>query len=136
MLARGRRVVAGVGSASVGVVVALASAGSSEQVAGGASPMDAGAVSPLVVRAQRGEVEPPDLDDVEHMCALLTSCIGLPIPPGLVSPDFSSCVRAMRDELTAASAVRFSLLMRECGLASNSCASLATCALRGVDPDA
>ena len=38
---------------------------------------------------QRGEVVPPDLDDVEHMCALLTSCDKLPIPPSLIPPDFA-----------------------------------------------
>jgi hypothetical protein len=42
----------------------------------------------------------------------------------------------MTDELTSATAVNFSLLMRECGLQSNSCASLRTCALRGANPEA
>jgi hypothetical protein len=126
----------------VGIVVALASAGSSERAAGGAGPgaaaggPDAAGLSTFVTHAQRGEVEPPDLDDVEHMCALLTSCDKLPIPPALVPPDFPSCVRTMQEEMTSPKAINFSLLMRECGLQSNSCASLASCALRGATPDA
>lgn len=122
------------------MVVALASAGSSERAAGGAgagagSP-DAAGISTFVTHAQRGEVQPPDLDDVEHMCALLTSCDKLPIPPSLIPSDFPSCVKSMQEEMTSARAINFSLLMRECGLQSNSCASLAICALRGADPDA
>jgi hypothetical protein len=89
-----------------------------------------------VTHAQRGEVEPPDLEDVEHMCALLTSCDKLPIPPSLIPADFASCVKSMQEEMTSARAIAFSLLMRECGLQSNSCASLASCALRGANPDA
>jgi hypothetical protein len=70
------------------------------------------------------------------MCALLTSCDKLPIPPSLIPGDFSSCVAKMASELASPSAVGFSLLMRECGLQSNSCAALRSCALRGADPDA
>jgi hypothetical protein len=80
-------------------------------------------------------VVPPDLGDLEHMCALLTSCDKLPIPPSLVPQDFSACVVKMASELASPSAVGFSLLMRECGLQSNSCAALRSCALRGADPD-
>jgi hypothetical protein len=96
---------------------------------------DAGASSTFVQGAQRGEVSPPDLDDVEHMCALLTSCDKLPIPPGLVPPDFAACVKKMSEDMTAASAVSFSLTMRECGLTANSCAALRQCALRGANTD-
>jgi hypothetical protein len=128
-----------------GVVIALVSAGSSEEAAGGAgggdsaaasTSGDAGAASTFVSHALRGEVEPPGVDDVEHMCALLTSCEKLPIPPGLIPPDFPTCVKTMHEELASARAVNFSLLMRECGLQSNSCASLASCALRGAHTDA
>jgi hypothetical protein len=126
---------------ALGIALAFASAGSSVEgagpSAGGAGAPDAGGgTSTFVTHAQRGEVEPPDLDDVEHMCALLTSCEKLPIPPTLIPPDFQSCVRTMHDEMSSAKAVSFSLLMRECGLQSNSCASLGTCALRGANPDA
>ncbi len=86
------------------------------------------------MQGHRGQVEPPDLGDVEHMCALLTSCDKLPIPPSLIPPDFSACVAKMGAELASPSALGFSLLMRECGLQSNSCASLRSCALRGADP--
>ena len=122
----------------MGVLVALACAGSSEDAAQGAGPStpDGGALSSYVTRAQRGEVAPPDLDDVEHMCALLTSCDRLPIPPQLVPPDFATCVRRFAEDMTSASAVNFSLTMRECGLQSNSCAALRACALHGADPDA
>jgi hypothetical protein len=70
------------------------------------------------------------------MCALLTSCEKLPIPPSLIPADFSACVEKMASELSSPSAVGFSLLMRECGLQANSCASLRSCALRGASPDA
>jgi hypothetical protein len=89
-----------------------------------------------VTRAQRGEVRPPDVGDLEHMCALLTSCDKLPIPPSLVPADFISCVQKLGPEMSSASAVGFSLVMRECGLESNSCAGLRACALRGASPDA
>jgi hypothetical protein len=86
--------------------------------------------------AQRGEVLPPDVSDLEHMCALLESCDKLPIPPSLVPPDFATCVQKMAVEMSAPSAVGFSLMMRECGLESNSCAALRSCALRGASADA
>jgi hypothetical protein len=86
--------------------------------------------------AQRADLLPPTLDEVQHMCALLTSCGALPIPPSLVPADFAACVRSVHDEMTSPRAVTFSLLLRECGLRSTSCPSLAQCALRGVHPDA
>jgi hypothetical protein len=92
--------------------------------------------SAAILRAQRGEVSPPDLDDIEHMCALLVSCDRLPIPPGLIPADFASCVKKMSDDLTSAGAVAFSLTMRECGLQANSCENLRSCALRGAKADA
>jgi hypothetical protein len=116
------------------VLVALACAGSSEAVAGGAGNGPAGA-GPLVARAQRGEVAPPDVDDVEHMCALLTACERLPIPPNLIPPDFPACVKRFAEEMTSAAAINFSLTMRECGLQANSCAALRSCALHGAAPD-
>lgn len=92
--------------------------------------------SSFVQRAQKGELAPPDLEEVEQMCALLTSCDKLPIPPGLVPQDFATCVRQMSDDMTKASAVFFSLTMRECGLAANSCDALRNCALRGANATA
>ena len=115
--------------------VALAYATSAPAQAGGAGT-DGGAVSSFVARAQRGEVAPPDLDDLEHMCALLTACDKLPIPAQLIPPDFAACVKKMAEDMTSASAVNFSLTMRECGLQSNSCAALRSCAMHGADPDA
>src|SRR5579864_6870514 len=82
------------GAMGVALATAVVCAGSTEQQAQ-AGPPDGGAVSPLVARAQRGEVVAPDLGDLEHMCALLTSCDKLPIPPSLIPPDFSACVAKM-----------------------------------------
>src|SRR5580704_13373691 len=97
MIRRARRRVGAAVGVGIGALVALAVAagGSVEQIARGAPPAaaDAGTLSSFVAHAQRGEVEPPDLDDVEHMCALLTSCDRLPIPNGLIPPDFQSCVK-------------------------------------------
>ncbi len=68
------------------------------------------------------------------MCALLTGCEKLPIPPQLVPRDFAQCVRRMTADLTSAKALETSLSLRECGLAASSCAQLRTCALRGTQP--
>ncbi len=104
--------------------------------AASAAPKDAGAASSLVAHAQRGEVAPPGLDDVEQMCALLTSCDRLPLPPSLIPADFAQCVKKMTDEMTSSAAINFSLTMRECGLHSTSCAALRSCTLRGAGPEA
>jgi hypothetical protein len=94
-----------------------------------------GAPPPASPGAAIADVSPPALDDVEHMCALLTSCEGLPIPPSLVPRDFAACVKTLTTEMTSASAVNFSLTLRECGLRANSCGGLRACALRGASPD-
>ncbi len=139
---RGRRAAGAagaVGAAGIGLLVALACAGTTETAEGAppGSAADAGAaMSTFVAHAQRGEVEPPDIDDVEHMCALLTSCDKLPIPSGLIPPDFQSCVKKFTEELTSPAAVYSSLTVRECGLQSNSCAAMRACALHGASPDA
>ena len=92
--------------------------------------------SSFAQRARKGELAPPDIDEVEQMCALLTSCDKLPIPPGLVPQDFAGCVRQMAEDMTKPSGVFFSLTMRECGLTANSCDALRTCALRSAAPAA
>ena len=101
-----------------------------------AAPVDGGSVSTFVAHAQHGEVVPPDIDEVEHMCALLTACDRLPIPPSFIPADFQSCVAKMSSEMTSVSAIDFSLTMRECGLQSNSCAALRSCALHGASAEA
>jgi hypothetical protein len=123
--------------AGLGVLLSIAALSSTETLAEGAGPgsPDGGALSTYVAHAQRGEVVPPDLDDVEHMCALLTTCPGLPIPPSMIPADFQSCVKKFTDEMASPAAINISLIMRECGLQSNSCASLRTCALRGANAD-
>jgi hypothetical protein len=93
-----------------------------------ASAQDAGTKPP-------SDVTPPDLDDVEHMCALLTGCERLPLPSGLVPKDLAGCVRAMYEQLSSAGAVTFPLTLRDCGLKASSCGELRTCALRGTKPD-
>jgi hypothetical protein len=93
-----------------------------------------GGTLPFVTAAQAGRLVPPDIDDIEQMCALLTGCTNLPIPPGVVPSDFGACVKKMGEELTSASGVGYSLTLRECGLKANSCDALAKCALRGADP--
>jgi hypothetical protein len=133
-----------VGIAVVAVTVALASTPSAEGSpeaglrASSAAPgaTDGGTVlSPVVSHALQGEVVPPRLGEIEHMCALLTSCDRLPIPPSLIPPDFKSCVTTMANEMTSPTAVNFSLMMRECGLGASSCAGLRGCVLRGANPD-
>ncbi len=130
-----------VGGLGLGLLLTLICAAAGTTVvapAEGAGPggADGGAaLSSFVAHAQRGEVEPPDIDDVEHMCALLTSCDKLALPSGWIPPDFQSCVKKFTEDLTSPSAVNFSLTIRECGLQSNSCAALRSCALHGASPD-
>jgi hypothetical protein len=114
-------------------VVAAASVGAAPAPA---APADAGGLTVLVANAQRSQVVPPDLGTVERMCALLTSCDKLPIPPSLIPDDFASCVKKMSDEMSATTAINFSLTLRECGLQSDSCASLRACAMRGASVEA
>ena len=85
--------------------------------------------------ATGGHVIPADLEDVEHMCALLTGCGRLPLPQGIVPHDFVGCTRALHAELASPAAVTFSLTLRECGLRASSCGELRTCALRGAKAD-
>src|SRR5579883_1727738 len=89
--------------AGIGALLSIAALSSTETVAEGAGPsgVDGGALSTYVAHAQRGEVVPPELDDVEHMCALLTSCPNLPIPPSMIPADFQSCVKKFTDEFTS-----------------------------------
>jgi len=102
------------------------------------APSGNGAASPAAsasADAATTTVTPPIIDDVEQMCALLSSCDGLPIPQSLLPHDFAACVKAMQGDMTSPAAVNFSLTLRECGLRANSCNMLKTCALRGAKPD-
>jgi hypothetical protein len=100
-----------------------------------AAGSDAG-VPAYIQAASQGQVTPPDIEDVEHMCALLTSCDKLPFPPSSLPTSVPSCVSAFMKELTSPDAVKFSLTIRECGLRANSCTELRACALRGAEPAA
>jgi hypothetical protein len=94
-----------------------------------------GGVPTYIVAAGQGLVTPPDVEDVEHMCALLTSCPSLPLSSDMLPSSVPGCVQSSMKELTSPEAVKFSLLIRECGLRSNSCAELRQCALRGAATD-
>jgi hypothetical protein len=123
-------------AAAMGVGVALAVGTSIERPAeAGSNGADGAAPSSFVARARRGEVAAPALGEVERMCALLTSCDRLPIPPALFPSDFGACVKKMMADMSSPSAVNFSLTMRECGLEASSCASLRACALHGAGVD-
>ena len=94
-----------------------------------------GGVAAYIAAAGRGQVTPPDAEDVEHMCALLTSCDKLPFPPSMIPTSLASCVASMSADLSSPNAVKFSLTIRECGLRANSCSELRSCALRGAKPE-
>ena len=85
--------------------------------------------------ATASRVTPADLEDVEHMCALLTACERLPLPSGIVPHDFVGCTRTLYAELASPGAVAFSLTLRDCGLRASSCGELRSCALRGAKSD-
>lgn len=99
----------------------------------GAGREDARAPAPVVATA--AHVMPADLEDVEHMCALLTACERLPLPSGIVPRDFVGCTRTLYAELASPAAVAFSLTLRDCGLRASSCGELRSCALRGAKVD-
>ncbi len=98
------------------------------------SSADAG-VPAYITQAAQGLVTPPDVEDVEHMCALLSSCQRLPLPPGVQISSVPTCVQTLMGELTKPETLKFSLLIRECGLRSNSCNELRKCMLWGASED-
>lgn len=133
MSTRRRVCVLGAGLALAAGISGTSAAGDRADDRGpGAGRADGGA-RPVV--AAGGNVRPADIEDVEHMCALLTACDGLPLPPGIVPRDFVGCTRALYPELASARAISFSLTLRECGLTASSCNELRTCALRGAKAD-
>ncbi len=103
--------------------------------AGTAATRDAGHDAARAPVAPGGHVMPADLEDVEHMCALLTACEKLPLPSGIVPHDFVGCTRTLYAELASPAAVSFSLTLRDCGLRASSCGELRSCALRGAKVD-
>ena len=100
-----------------------------------ADERDAAAPAAPAASAAPAHVTPADLEDVEHMCALLTACERLPLPSGIVPHDFVGCTRTLYAELASPGAVAFSLTLRDCGLRASSCGELRACALRGAKPD-
>lgn len=125
-----------VGAALLGLVSVLALPRAGVADDGGSPVTHAGGDAGFRFVAPAGaHVMPADLEDVEHMCALLTSCERLPLPTGLVPKDFVGCTRALYAELASAAAVSFSLTLRDCGLRASSCGELRTCALRGARGD-
>ncbi|HXN31082.1 MAG TPA: hypothetical protein VN894_04440 [Polyangiaceae bacterium] len=126
-----------VGAAWLSAGMAVLCSGSAEKPAdAGPIGTDGAAPSPFAVQARRGEVAVPAIEEVEHMCALLTGCDKLPIPAALFPADFQDCVKKMADEMSSPAAVNFSLTIRECGLRADSCASLRACALHGASAEA
>lgn len=89
-----------------------------------------GGIQPSLTLAGKGEVVPPSPDDIDFMCALLLGCPDVPINLGLT--DHGDCVRNLWREMSKPEAIKFSITMRECGLQSNSCSELKTCAMRGA----
>src|SRR5579883_654127 len=106
-MTRARRIIATLGGAAVGGLAFLIGSTEAlptlEEEAQAAGP-DAGPPT-FVTQAQQGKVVPPDIDDVEQMCALLMSCPNLPIPPNFIPTDFGGCVKKMADEMTSPGAV-------------------------------
>jgi hypothetical protein len=139
----GAGIVAALGGGALGVIavfsavatiaVGATSAANAEAQTHAGLPSDGG-IPAYIVAAGQGQVTPPDIEDVEHMCALLTSCSNLPFPS--VPSSVPGCVQSMMNELTSTDAVKFSLTIRECGLRANSCSELRSCALRGAAADA
>jgi hypothetical protein len=119
--------------ASIGVMAAIATSSVRASAAESRPGADAGLPAYLSAAGQ-GQITPPDIEDVEHMCALLTSCDKLPFPSSSLPTSVPSCVAAMMNELTSPDALKFSLTVRECGLRANSCSELRACALRGASP--
>jgi hypothetical protein len=127
----------GFGAAAIGMAVTTGervAAAQSAQNANRGGGGDAG-LAPYLVAAGQGLVTPPDVEDVEHMCALLTSCHDLPFPSSMLPTNEASCVSAIMKDLTSPDAVKYPLVIRECALQANSCADLRSCALRGAAPD-
>ncbi len=129
-----------VGGIAVGAMVMAVGVTAGAQASGGARDATSGAgadagVPSYIASAGRGQVTPPDVEDVEHMCALLTSCDKLPFPPQMLPTSLQACVASMSGDLSSPNAVKFSLTIRECGLRANSCSELRSCALRGAKPE-
>jgi hypothetical protein len=131
--------VLGGGAIAAFVVLSTLATGHSAEAAPprqqGQQAADAG-VPVYIAAASQGQVTPPDLEDVEHMCALLTSCDKLPFAASMLPTSVPSCVQSFMNVLTSPEAVKFSLTIRDCGLQANSCAELRSCALREAAPDA
>ena len=115
---------------AIALTLVLAASGASSAEGPRGEAADGGAPAP-----NGGSVRPPALEDVEHMCALLTGCPRLPLPAGFVPRDLPGCARALAEELASPRAAAFSLTLRECGLRASSCGELRACALRGARSD-
>ncbi len=123
----------GIGAVAIASAIGFSARTAEAQQGHGLVVTDAGVPS-YIAAASQGLVTPPDIEDVEHMCALLTSCDKLPLTA--TGNNEVSCVQSMMNELASADAVKFSVSIRECGLRANSCSELRQCLLRGVKVDA
>ncbi len=80
------------------------------------------------------DVTPPAVEELQYACGLLLSCGSLALPPNVVPADFGECVRKLGNDLSSATAISYSLSIRECALAASSCSKLSACLLHGVKP--
>lgn len=90
----------------------------------------------LHATSAKANVIPPAIEELEYACGLLLSCGSIALPPSVVPPDFGECVHKLGNELSSATAINYSLSVRECALGSASCSKLSACLLRGVKPSA
>jgi hypothetical protein len=105
-------------------------------LAGSSRAGEGGPTSQAVVDARAGRVVPASPAEIERMCALLTTCDRVAIPPGLHPADFAGCVARMAEVLASPSGIGAPLAIRECARTATSCAELRSCALRGASDDA
>ena len=104
-----------------------------EQVAETPDAADATSSDVAILSTQPSKpliLSPPLLANVETLCGLLIGCDNLPVP--VPTRDFGACVSAVWSELASPDGAKFSLTIRECGLASSTCEEFRACALRGA----
>jgi hypothetical protein len=125
--------VLGLGLAGGLVAHGIALAGGSPLLAPRVLSAVDGGIAPAISLAGKGVVQPPAIEDIEEMCALLIGCPDVPL--SVPSQDLGECVKMLWSQLAHPDAVKFSIPLRECGLRADSCKELRECGLRGASPD-
>src|SRR5580704_810942 len=99
----GAGIVAVLAGLGVGAVVIAMATASGERVAAAQNAAKGGTadagMAAFMAQAAQGLVTPPDIEDVEHMCALLTSCRDLPFPSQMLPNSVPTCVKSFMDSL-------------------------------------